>query len=99
MPVGEAYRRQAALLVSILPFVAAEKCFALKGGTAINLFVRDLPRISVDLDLTYLPIADRDASRQRLMPPCTGSRLRSPQAFAAQSSTRWRPVAKLASLD
>jgi predicted nucleotidyltransferase component of viral defense system len=62
MPVGEAYRRQAALLVSILPFVAAEKCFALKGGTAINLFIRDLPRISVDLDLTYLPVADRDAS-------------------------------------
>jgi predicted nucleotidyltransferase component of viral defense system len=62
MPVGESYRRQAALLVSILPFVAAEKCFALKGGTAINLFVRDMPRISVDLDLTYLPVADRDAS-------------------------------------
>jgi predicted nucleotidyltransferase component of viral defense system len=62
MAVGESYRRQAALLVSIVPFVAAEKCFALKGGTAINLFVRDLPRISVDLDLTYLPVADRDAS-------------------------------------
>jgi len=62
MPVGEAYRRQAALLVSIVPFVAPEKCFALKGGTAINLFIRDLPRISVDLDLTYLPVADRDAS-------------------------------------
>ena len=62
MPVGESYRRQAALLVSIVPFVAAEKCFALKGGTAINLFVRDLPRISVDLDLTYLPVADRDTS-------------------------------------
>jgi predicted nucleotidyltransferase component of viral defense system len=45
-----------------LPFVAAEKSFALKGGTAINLFVRDLPRISVDLDLAYLPVADRDTS-------------------------------------
>lgn len=33
----------------------AEKCFALKGGTAINLFYRDLPRFSVDIDLTYLP--------------------------------------------
>jgi predicted nucleotidyltransferase component of viral defense system len=62
MPVGEAYRRQAALLVRIVPFVAPDKCFALKGGTAINLFIRDLPRISVDLDLTYLPVADRDAS-------------------------------------
>jgi predicted nucleotidyltransferase component of viral defense system len=62
MPVAELYRRQAALLVSVVPFVAVEKSFALKGGTAINLFVRDLPRISVDLDLTYLPIADRDTS-------------------------------------
>ena len=33
--------------------------FALKGGTAINLFYRDLPRLSVDIDLTYLPIKDR----------------------------------------
>jgi predicted nucleotidyltransferase component of viral defense system len=42
--------------------VAEEGCFALKGGTAINLFVRDLPRLSVDIDLTYLPVADRDKS-------------------------------------
>jgi predicted nucleotidyltransferase component of viral defense system len=42
--------------------VAEEKCFALKGGTAINLFVRNLPRLSVDIDLTYLPVADRDQS-------------------------------------
>ena len=62
MPVADLYRRQAALLVSVVPFVAVEKSFALKGGTAINLFVRDLPRISVDLDLTYLPVADRDTS-------------------------------------
>jgi hypothetical protein len=48
MPVAELYRRQAALLVSVVPFVAVEKSFALKGGTAINLFVRDLPRISVE---------------------------------------------------
>jgi predicted nucleotidyltransferase component of viral defense system len=62
MPVAERYRAQAALLVKVLPFVAAEQCFALKGGTAINLFIRDMPRISVDLDLTYLPVADRNAS-------------------------------------
>jgi hypothetical protein len=62
MPVAERYRAQAALLVRVLPFVAGEECFALKGGTAINLFIRDMPRISVDLDLTYLPVADRGAS-------------------------------------
>lgn len=62
MPAAEMYRRQAALLVRTIPLVAEERCFALKGGTAINLFVRDMPRLSVDIDLTYLPIADRTTS-------------------------------------
>ncbi len=53
---------QVQLLVRVLPFVAKVQCFALKGGTAINLFVRDLPRLSVDIDLTYLPIESRDDS-------------------------------------
>ena len=62
MALLESYSRQVALLIRALPFVAEEKAFALKGGTAINLFVRDLPRLSVDIDLTYLPIEDRPAS-------------------------------------
>jgi predicted nucleotidyltransferase component of viral defense system len=62
MPFYDVYRRQAALLVRIMPHVAAENCFALKGGTAINLFIRDMPRISVDIDLTYLPFSTRQES-------------------------------------
>ncbi len=58
----ERYIEQVQLLVGILPHIAREEVFALKGGTAINLFYRDLPRLSVDIDLTYLPIQDRDAS-------------------------------------
>lgn len=58
----EPYAAQVALLVRVLPHVAAEEVFALKGGTAINLFYRDLPRLSVDIDLTYLPIKDRTES-------------------------------------
>ncbi|QVM84543.1 nucleotidyl transferase AbiEii/AbiGii toxin family protein [Novosphingobium decolorationis] len=58
----EDYHNQVALLLRTIPFVAAEPDFALKGGTAINLFVRDMPRLSVDIDLTYLPVADRTAS-------------------------------------
>ncbi|MBI2513267.1 MAG: nucleotidyl transferase AbiEii/AbiGii toxin family protein [Opitutae bacterium] len=50
---------QADLLVQTLPFVHAEECFALKGGTAINFFVRDFPRLSVDIDLVYLPVEER----------------------------------------
>ena len=62
MATSEDYRRQVALLVRVLPFVAEEQVFALKGGTAINLFVRDLPRLSVDIDLTFLPVAARPES-------------------------------------
>lgn len=62
MAFVDTYRQQVALLIRVLPFVGQEKAFALKGGTAINLFVRDLPRLSVDIDLTYLPVEDRAAS-------------------------------------
>ncbi|PAV25490.1 hypothetical protein CF392_10680 [Tamilnaduibacter salinus] len=54
------YYTQVQLLLRVLPFVSEETCFALKGGTAINLFVRDLPRLSVDIDLVYLPDSERD---------------------------------------
>lgn len=53
------YFTQVNLLLQILPLVAREPVFALKGGTAINLFVRDLPRLSVDIDLVYLPLKPR----------------------------------------
>lgn len=48
------YFPQVALIIDLLPLIREETCFALKGGTAINLFLRDLPRLSVDIDLTYL---------------------------------------------
>lgn len=54
------YFRQVELVVRVLPLVASEPCFALKGGTAINLFICDFPRLSVDIDLTYLLLDDRD---------------------------------------
>lgn len=51
------------LVLACLPSLNKAQDFALKGGTAINLFLRpDYPRISVDLDLTYLPIQDRSQS-------------------------------------
>ena len=56
------YLEQSRLVVEVLPFVAQEPQFALKGGTAINLFERDLPRLSVDIDLTFLPLTDRDTA-------------------------------------
>jgi len=56
------YFKQAELMLRILPLIDTENVFAIKGGTAINFFVRDLPRLSVDIDLTYLPVSDRNAA-------------------------------------
>lgn len=57
---NERYLKQAELLLRVLPHIAREEVFALKGGTAINFFWRDFPRLSVDIDLTYLPIKERE---------------------------------------
>lgn len=62
MAISDTYRRQVALLMRVLPIVAVEECFALKGGTAINLFIRDMPRLSVDIDLVFLPVRSRPES-------------------------------------
>jgi hypothetical protein len=56
------YYKQVQLLIQIIPIIAEEDCFALKGGTAINLFEKNLPRLSVDIDLVFLPIRDRKVS-------------------------------------
>ena len=60
--INSIYFKQAELLLRIIPLIDREAVFALKGGTAINFFVRDLPRISVDIDLVYLPVGERDLS-------------------------------------
>ena len=56
------YKKQVTLLLAVLPLIAKENHFALHGGTAINLFHNNMPRLSVDIDLTYLPVEDRDTS-------------------------------------
>jgi len=53
---------QVKLMLRCIPAIAQETCFALKGGTAINLFVRDMPRLSVDIDLAYIPLESREVS-------------------------------------
>ncbi len=64
--IDSVYLKQAELLLRIIPLIDSEAVFALKGGTAINFFVRDLPRISVDIDLVYLPIGERDSSLREI---------------------------------
>ncbi len=47
------YLETARLLIQVAPLIFNDDTFALKGGTAINLFLRDMPRLSVDLDLVF----------------------------------------------
>ncbi len=83
------YEAQAALLIRCLPEIGRQDCFALKGGTAINFFVRDLPRLSVDIDLTYLPLRPRDEALQEISDALIaigeGIRKRIPEAKVEES--------------
>jgi len=54
----DTYKKQVALLIDILLEIAKEDVFALHGGTAINLFHLNMPRLSVDIDLTFVPFSD-----------------------------------------
>ena len=51
--VNQLYIDAARLLIQVAPVVFESGVFAVKGGTAINLFVPDMPRLSVDLDLVF----------------------------------------------
>lgn len=59
MGFDSVYLEQVDGLLEVLPVLNKFDCFALKGGTAINLFIRNMPRLSVDIDLAYLPIEPR----------------------------------------
>ena len=58
------YLDTARLLIQVAPLVFEDGVFALKGGTAINLFMRDMPRLSVDLDLVF---ADHRVPREQAL--------------------------------
>lgn len=63
--MNKIFLAQSKLVMDVLPFIAEEKIFALKGGTAINFFIRNFPRLSVDIDLTYCPIESRELTLKK----------------------------------
>ena len=77
--MDERYVDQVRLLLRVLPDIAAEDVFALKGGTAINLFYREMPRLSVDIDLAYLPVEEREKSLHF----CWGSTTPNPNSISS----------------
>ncbi|MCF0183106.1 MAG: nucleotidyl transferase AbiEii/AbiGii toxin family protein [Bacteroidaceae bacterium] len=64
--MNSAYKEKVQLLLRIMPIVMSEDCFAMHGGTAINLFANNLLRLSVDIDLTYIPVEDRRTSMEHI---------------------------------
>ena len=65
--MNESYIATVRLLLQVAPVVFASRRFAMKGGTALNLFVQDMPRLSVDIDVVYLDaIASREVALQTI---------------------------------
>jgi hypothetical protein len=62
--MNQTYLDTARLLTQVAPLLFVDDTFALKGGTAINLFVREMPRLSVDLDLVF---PDHTLSRDKAL--------------------------------
>ncbi len=60
------YFEQVKLLLRLLPAIARIPEFALHGGTAINLFHHNMPRLSVDIDLTFLPFKNRQSDLKKI---------------------------------
>lgn len=82
----EKYVAYVDLMLKVLPYVANEKCFNLKGGTAINLFVRNMPRMSVDIDLAYVGKESRDRAIKNAEAALKKSKLKSKNIFLWQKS-------------
>ena len=48
------YKSVVRLMLDVAPIVFRSGAFVMKGGTAINMFVQNMPRLSVDIDLVYV---------------------------------------------
>jgi len=64
--MNEQYKNQVKLLLRIMPLIFRIEDFAVHGGTAINLFIKDMPRYSVDIDITYIPLLERVESLENI---------------------------------
>lgn len=64
--MNKTYVEQVKLLIRTLPIVAEQDCFALHGGTAINLFIKEMPRLSVDIDLTFVHLSTREVALEKI---------------------------------
>ncbi len=89
--MNAAFLETARLLVQVAPVVFADDQFALKGGTAINLFYRDMPRLSVDLDLVY---RDHAATRESALAEIASSLQSTASKLARRGLTVRLPISR-----
>ena len=65
--MNQSYVDAVRLLLNVAPAVFKSHRFAMKGGTALNLFVQDMPRLSVDIDVAFTDhTLDRAAALQAI---------------------------------
>jgi len=93
--MNDAYKKRVELLLRIMPVVADEDVFAVHGGSAINLFLLDMPRYSVDIDLTYVPLEDRQTSLEGINAALSRISQRLRKMFAGMNVTHRPDVCKL----
>lgn len=79
--MNQTYLETARLLTQVAPLVFVDDQFALKGGTAINLFLRDMPRLSVDLDLVF---TDHTVARPEALARISGAVVASAKRLRAR---------------
>jgi Nucleotidyl transferase AbiEii toxin, Type IV TA system len=94
--MNQLYLDTARLLTQVAPLVFDDDTFALKGGTAINLFIRDMPRLSVDLNWSFPITGCREikpspASASRFSSRPNGSRRVASRRECRPLSMRPRP--------
>lgn len=65
--MDKVYIKKVELLLKILPEIEKIEQFALHGGTGINLFYHNMPRLSVDIDLTYIPYSNRSSDNEGVL--------------------------------
>ena len=72
MTFNKGFKEQVDLLITVMGYMPWDQCFALKGGTALNLFYSNMPRLSVDIDLVYLPLNSHEEAIAEMESILTG---------------------------
>lgn len=91
--INRDYLETVRLMLRVMPLVFSSGVFAMKGGTAINLFLADMPRLSVDIDVVFLPLG---LTRDEALGPARD--IRGKDHGRIRSATPSRPFRYLASI-